>query len=143
MTTGLFFYLCTLPTEHMKVSAAIILFLAFTLVIAVPPVILHQTGNKWPDDSFWTLFAFMGVLTILLLAGMVTVFHKKNEFFAQSFLGGTTLKILICFAFIFFFLRNNKVNKMLFLVDFFYIYLLNTTFEIYVLLRNLRHKISR
>lgn len=127
----------------MKVSAAIATFLVFTIVIAIPPVILHQTGNKWPDDNFWTLFAFMGVLTILLLAGMVTVYHKKNEFFAQAFLGGTTLKILVCFAFIFFFLRNNKVNKLLFLVDFFYIYLLNTAFEVYVLLRNLRHKISR
>jgi hypothetical protein len=143
ITTGLFCYLCTLQTEQMKVSAAIMYFLAFTLVIAIPPVILHQTGNKWPDDNFWVLFAFMGVLTILLLIGMVSVFHKKNEFFAQAFLGGTTIKILVCFAFIFFFLRNNKVNKHLFLLDFFYIYLLNTAFEVYILLRNLRHKISR
>lgn len=124
----------------MKISAAIVYFLVFTIVIAIPPVILHQTGNSWPDDNFWTLFAFMGVLTVLVLIGMVTIYHKNNEFFAQAFLGGTTLKILVCIAFIFFFLRNNKVNKPFFLADFVYIYLLNTAFEVYVLLRNLRLK---
>jgi len=42
--------------------------------------------------------------------------------------------------FIYVFLSNNRLNKLVFMADFFYIYLLNTVFEIYVLLRNLRHK---
>ena len=44
------------------------------------------------------------------------------------------------FWLIFFFLAKNKVNKYVFLADFFYVYLLNMVFEVYVLLRNLRHK---
>jgi hypothetical protein len=35
------------------------------------------------------------------------------------------------------------VKKYVFVGDFAYIYFLNTTFEVYILLRTLRHKISR
>ena len=71
---------------------------------------------------------------------MLVTYQKKKEYFAQAFLGGTTLKILITMIFIFILLRNNKVNKLVFMADFLYIYLLNTAFEVYILLRNLRHE---
>ncbi|MGN6181104.1 MAG: hypothetical protein ACTHNW_18115 [Mucilaginibacter sp.] len=127
----------------MKVSATIIYFIIFTVAIAIPPVVLQQTGNgSLIDGSFWSLFAFMSILTLLVLMAMVIVYHKNPDYFAQAFLGATTVKILACFIFIFIFLRNNKINKSVFPVDFLYIYLLNTAFEVYVLLRNLRHKNS-
>ena len=125
----------------MKIGPIIAFFLVFTLIIAVPPVILQYSGNgNLLDTGFWTIFLFMSVLTFLVLMLMMVVYQKNAEYFAQAFLGGTTVKILGCLIFIFVFLANNKVNKLIFGVDFFYIYLLNTGFEIYVLLRNLRHK---
>lgn len=128
----------------MKISQSIFSFLLFTIIIALPPALLQYTGNtSLLDHGFWTLFFFMTALTFLVLALMVVVYVKKNEFFAQAFLGGTTLKILIAMIFIFVFLSNNTVNKLVFMADFLYIYLLNTVFEVYILLRNLRHKNSR
>jgi len=125
----------------MKIGPIIAFFLVFTLIIAVPPAILQYSGNgNLLNTGFWTIFLFMSVLTFLVLMLMMIVYQKNAEYFAQAFLGGTTLKILGCLIFIFVFLANNKVNKLLFMADFFYIYLLNTAFEIYVLLRNLRHK---
>ena len=125
----------------MKIGPIIAFFLVFTLIIAVPPAILQYSGNgNLLNTGFWTIFLFMSVLTFLVLMLMMIVYQKNAEYFAQAFLGGTTLKILGCLIFIFVFLANNKVNKLIFGVDFFYIYLLNTGFEIYVLLRNLRHK---
>ena len=125
----------------MKIGPIIAFFLVFTLIIAVPPVILQYSGNgNLLNTGFWTIFLFMSVLTFLVLMLMMIVYQKNAEYFAQAFLGGTTVKILGCLIFIFVFLANNKVNKLIFGVDFFYIYLLNTGFEIYVLLRNLRHK---
>jgi hypothetical protein len=125
----------------MKIGPIIAFFLLFTLTIALPPVILQYSGNgNLLDTGFWTIFLFMSVLTFLVLMLMMVVYQKNAEYFAQAFLGGTTVKILGCLIFIFVFLANNKVNKLIFGVDFFYIYLLNTGFEIYVLLRNLRHK---
>jgi F0F1-type ATP synthase assembly protein I len=82
----------------------------------------------------------MSGLTFLVVAMMLIVKQKNKEYFTQAFLGGTTIKILACLVFIVLFLMKNKLNKHVFLADFFYVYLLNMVFEVYVLLRNLRHK---
>jgi len=125
----------------MKIGAIIAFFLLFTIIIALPPLVLQYSGNgNLLNTGFWTIFFFISVLTLLVLMLMMIVYQKNAEYFAQAFLGGTTIKILGCLIFILVFLANNKVNKLIFGADFFYIYLLNTGFEIYVLLRNLRHK---
>jgi len=125
----------------MKIGAIIAFFILFTIIIALPPLGLQYSGNgNLLNTGFWTIFFFMSVLTLLVLMLMMIVYQKNAEYFAQAFLGGTTIKILGCLIFILVFLANNKVNKLIFGADFFYIYLLNTGFEIYVLLRNLRHK---
>jgi hypothetical protein len=130
--------------SQMKITPSILSFLLFTLIIAIPPALLQYTGNiTLLNPGFWTIFFFMSGLTFLVLVMMLIVQQKKKEFFAQAFLGGTTLKILTCLIFIFVFLSYNTINKMVFMGDFFYIYLLNTLFEVYVLIRNLRHKNSR
>ncbi len=58
----------------------------------------------------------------------------------QFFLAATVFKILACLVFALVFLLKNKVNKYVFVADFFYVYFLNTAFEIYSLLRNLRNQ---
>jgi len=71
----------------------------------------------------------------------VLVAHKKNtELVAPAFLATTTVKILGTLFFVLFFLKKNHVNKIPFAVDFFYVYFLNTAFEVYGLLRNLRNQ---
>ena len=47
----------------MKIGPIIAFFLLFTLIIAVPPVILQYSGNgNLLDTGFWTIFIFMSVL---------------------------------------------------------------------------------
>jgi hypothetical protein len=125
----------------MSIFQSILYFFLFTIIIALPPVALQYTGNAdLLTGGFWTVFFFMSAVTFLVLIIMLIVEQKNGEYFAQAFLGGTTFKILVCLIFIFVFLRNNTPNKPVFLADFFYIYLLNMVFEVYVLLRKLRHK---
>ncbi len=125
----------------MKISLAIRYFLLFTLIIAVPPAALQYTGNSdLLTTGFWTVFFYMSGLTFFVLMLMLFVGQKKPEYFAQAFLGGTTLKILASLIFILVFLQNNTVNKPIFLAGFAYIYLLNMAFEVYILLRRLRHE---
>ncbi len=125
----------------MKISLAIRYFLLFTLIIAVPPAALQYTGNSdLLTTGFWTVFFYMSGLTFFVLMLMLIVGQKKPEYFAQAFLGGTTLKILASLIFILVFLQNNTVNKPIFLAGFAYIYLLNMAFEVYILLRRLRHE---
>jgi hypothetical protein len=125
----------------MKISSSIFSFLLFIIIIAIPPAVLQYTGNTtYLASNFWVVFSFMSGLTFFVVTGMLLVKQKSQEYFTAAFLGGTTIKLLACLIFIFVFVRKNPINKHVFLVDFIYIYLLNTAFEIYVLLRNLRHE---
>jgi hypothetical protein len=125
----------------MKISHVILYFVLFTFLIALPPLALQYTGNTGLlITGFWTVFFFMSGLTFFALMLMLIVGQKKPDYFAQGFLGGTTLKILVSLVFIFVFVRNNTINKPVFLADFAYIYLLNMAFEIYILFRKLQHE---
>ncbi len=125
----------------MKISLTTLYFLLFTILIAAPPFALQSTGNTaLLTTRFWTVFFYMSGLTFFVLMIMLIVGQKHPDYFAQAFLGGTTLKILASLIFILVFVRNNTLNKSIFLADFAYIYLLNMTFEVYILLRKLRHE---
>ena len=128
----------------MKILSPVLAFLVFILLIAVPPAVLAYTGNTaLLADNFWALFIFISCLTFLLVMGMLAAKQKNQEYFTAAFLGGTTIKLLACIVFLFVFMNRNIAQKHIFLVDFIYVYLLNTGFEVYILLRNLRHENSR
>jgi len=125
----------------MKASSSIFLFIGFVIAVALPPLILENFGYAdWLVPNFWLFYGFISGLTLLILGGILWVQRKNSDYYAQIFLAGTTLKIMACLIFIFVFLAKNKVNKYAFVGDFIYLYLLNMAFEVYVLLRNLRHK---
>jgi len=128
----------------MKIYQAILFFLWFTFIIAIPPYALNRYGHHdllIPD--FWLIFFFLSGLTLLVVTGILIVRQIYPNMFSEAFMGATVVKILTCLIFILVFAAKNKVNKYVFLGDFFYIYFLNTAFEVYILLRTLRHKISR
>ena len=125
----------------MKVTSSIISFLLFIVIISIPPVILQHLGNTaLMVGNFWIIFFFMSGLTFLVLMVTLMIGSKNQEYLSQAFLAGTTFKILAGLVFIFVFLSKNAPDKAIFLGDFAYIYLLTMVFEIYLLLRNLRHK---
>ena len=128
----------------MKILPSIFGYLLFVIMLAILPVTAQHNGYAdWLVSNFWLIFFFLSGLTFLVLTSILVVQKKNSEYYVQGFLVATTVKILACLFFIIIFLAKNKVNKYVFLADFFYIYLLNTVFEVYILLRNLRHKNSR
>ena len=128
----------------MKALPSIFSYLLFAVLLAVPPFVLQYTSLAgWLAPKFWLVFFFISGLTFIAVSVMLLVNARNKEYFVSAYLGGTTVKILACMIFIFVFARKNTLNKYIFLADFFYIYLLNMLFEVYLLLRNLRHKNSR
>ena len=128
----------------MKIYQAILFFLWFTFIIAIPPYALNKYGHHdLLISDFWLIFFFLSGLTLLVVTGILIVRQMYPNMFSEAFMGATVVKILGCLIFVLIFLAKNKVSKYVFLGDFFYIYFLNTAFEIYILLRTLRHKISR
>jgi hypothetical protein len=125
----------------MKILPSILFYLSFVILLSIMPVAAQHNGYAdWLVPNFWLIFFFLSGLTFFVLITILIVQQKNEEYYVQGFLAATTVKILACLVFIVVFLMKNKVNKYVFLADFFYIYLLNMVFEVYVLLRNLRHK---
>jgi hypothetical protein len=125
----------------MKALPSIIAYIVFVLLLAIMPVTAQHNGYAdWLVPNFWPIFFFLSGLTFLVVTTILIAQQKNKENYIQAFLISTTVKILACLVFIVVFLAKNKVNKYVFLADFFYVYLLNMVFEVYILLRNLRHK---
>src|SRR5258708_7229844 len=125
----------------MKISHSILLFIVFAICLAIPPLALQfNNHDDWLTPHFWLIFFFISGFTFAGMAGILLVQRSKHDYYVQAFMASTTIKILACMIFVVVFLMKNKVNKGVFLADFVYIYLFNMVFEIYVLMRNLRHQ---
>ena len=128
----------------MKIYQALLFFIWFTFIIAIPPYAMGKYGHAdLLTPQFWLIFFFLSGLTLLVVASILIVRQMYPNMFSEAFMGATAVKILACLIFVVVFLAKNKVNKYVFLGDFFYVYFLNTAFEVYILLRTLRHKILR
>ncbi|WP_259068257.1 hypothetical protein HDF24_08600 [Mucilaginibacter sp. X4EP1] len=128
----------------MKNYKLIISFLLFTCLVAIPPVALKLAGlDNWLVPGFWSMFIFVSCLTLIVVLFVLIIQAKNNEMYAAAFLGGTTFKLLACLVFLLVFIKTKHPEKVFFVVDFMYLYLLNTGFEIYGLLRNLRNQNSK
>lgn len=115
--------------------------MVFTIFLAVAPLVLIYTGNNnWIIPGFWLLFAFVGGLTLAALIGVLMAQNGPPETYTQVFMGATVFKLLACLVFVLVYVTNNDVNKPVFMANFMYLYFLNTGFEIYILLRNLRNQ---
>ncbi|WP_460694392.1 hypothetical protein [Mucilaginibacter puniceus] len=125
----------------MNIFKNVFSYILFLAVLAAPPLWLSKNGHTdLLVPHFWLIFFFLSGLTLIVVITVMLGQQINGERGAQFFLAATTFKILACLVFALVFLLKNKVNKYVFVADFFYIYLLNTVFEIYTLLRNLRNQ---
>ncbi|MET3503499.1 hypothetical protein FHW88_002159 [Mucilaginibacter sp. SG538B] len=125
----------------MKLHTVILSFLLFAVIIAVPPFLLSKsTHAAWLDPHFWMIYAFVTGLTFITIVSILMVTKINKEIYAQTFLGATMIKLLTCMFFCLFFLVKIKVNGVIFVANFFYVYFFNLAFEIYGLLRTLRNQ---
>jgi hypothetical protein len=122
----------------------VISFLLFTLLLALPPLFLKYFANgDLLVPGFWMLFSFMSFITFIVIVIVLIVQQKNNDMYASAFLGATTFKLLASLIFILVFIKKSHPVKYVFMLDFAYLYFLNTVFEIYGLLRNLRNQNSK
>lgn len=117
-------------------------FVAFgiaTLLIALGPAIIEYTGNgSMLIPGFWLIFQFFSSLTFLICLSVIWGQLQNGTLGGQIFLGATTLKLVLCMTIALIYMRKHKVNDVVFVLNYFYLYFLYTAFEIYSLLSNLR-----
>lgn len=126
----------------MKATAVFLRFAVFTLIILVPPLLMHL--RLLPDmriPRFGVLAGFFTGLTGLVILSVLYARRSgKAENSAKTFLAATVLKLLLCMSIALLYIVKIEVSRSLFVLNFFYLYFLNTAFEIYALIRNLRHQ---
>jgi drug/metabolite transporter (DMT)-like permease len=116
-----------------------VLFTAFLAGIAI------ALPHVFPDVSllakkFWLIFGFLGFLTLIAYVLAFFGIKRNPETGVMAIMGSIVLKLIFSMAFVLIYSINHKGKDLLFVFNFFSLYLLFTCFEIFGLLRNLRHQ---
>jgi len=130
--------------------------LYYILYTALLAGIALSLPHLFPDvkllaDKFWVVFSFLGGLTFIAYILALIGIKRNPETGVLAIMGSIAVKMLFSMAFVLIYSLNTKkkivingVNTeekdLVFIFNFFSLYLLFTFFEIYGLLRNLRHQ---
>jgi len=107
-------------------------------IVAVLPVLFPNVQLLAPN--FWLLFGFIAGITYIAYV-LVDLGLKRNpQVGIMAIMGSITVKMIFCMAFVLIYSIKVKENGLLFILNFFSLYLLFIVFEMYCLLRNLRHQ---
>lgn len=127
----------------MKLQKLLILYGVFTAAIGGAALLVQQTmPHYFLIPWFWGVFAFMAAITFVAFLFSFLGIKKGGESSILALMATIGLKIFICMGFAIAYLINFKVNGTVFITNFFSLYFLFTAFEVYFLLRNLRHQNS-
>lgn len=89
---------------------------------------------------FWGIFAFISIITLLSYLFSSKGINKGGEASILTLMAVSGIKLFLCMGAAIIYLLNFKVKGSIFIADFFSLYFLFTAFELYFLLRNLRHQ---
>jgi len=107
-------------------------------IAAVLPLIF--SGSQLFVPNFWLMFGFLAGITYVAYL-LVDIGIKRNpEVGIMAIMGSIAVKMLFCMAFVLIYSIKVKGIGLIFLLNFFSLYLLFSVFEVYCLLRNLRHQ---
>lgn len=115
------------------------LFFTLILILAVQAVHYLLPSNNLFVPKFWVIFTFVAGITLLAFNASYIASKKNSSHSTFIILAANVIKLLFCMALVVVYLQIYSVKPVLFIVNFFLVYLLFTAFEIYTLLLNLRH----
>jgi hypothetical protein len=115
------------------VYTAILGLVAYFLPFALP-------GVKLLVSKFWVLFIFLAGITFIAYILADLGIKRNPEAGNMAIMGSIALKMLFSMAFVLIYSQNTKEKGLVLVLNFFSLYLLFSFFEIYSLLRNLRHQ---
>ena len=107
-------------------------------VIAVLPLVFP--ARQLYVNNFWIMFGFLAGITYIAYMLVDIGVKRDPEVGVMAIMGSIAVKMIFCMAFVLIYSIKAKGIGPVFLLNFFSLYLLFTAFEIYCLLRNLRHQ---
>ncbi|TCC97857.1 hypothetical protein FBD94_14635 [Pedobacter hiemivivus] len=117
-------------------------YLLFTVVLGA---IAYLLPSVFPDvkilaNKFWVVFGFLAGITFIAYVVADLGMKRNPEAGVMAIMASIALKMIFSMAFVLIYSVNSKEKGMVFVLNFFSLYLLFSFFEIYSLLRNLRHQ---
>jgi hypothetical protein len=126
----------------LSISKFTLIYLLFCAALAAIAWFLPSffPGETILVSKFWLIFGFLGGITYIAYI-MVHLGTKRNpETGIMAIMGSIALKMLFSMAFVLIYSVKHTGSGFVFVLNFFSLYLLFSFFEIYCLLRNLRHQ---
>lgn len=113
-------------------------FLLFSLIVLGLILLFQQTLPQILSESIWTIFYFMVILSYLVSFLALWLYKKSPENFLQIKLLGMVIRILASLTFIAVIVWRGEENIILFIANFFILFLFYLIFDIYTFISNLR-----
>lgn len=118
---------------------------SYLLYTAILGAVAYFLPVIFPDvkllvSKFWVLFGFLAGLTLVAYVLAFLGIKHNPEAGIMAIMGSVALKMLFSMAFVLIYSLNSKEKGVILVLNFFSLYLLFSFFEIYSLLRNLRHQ---
>ena len=119
-----------------------ILFAVFTfgLGLLAYGIEAYNPGDIVLIPKFWVIFGAIAILTFMVYVMAWYGIRKGGEMSIYGIMGSIFIKMLFCMVLVLVYLLKFKVGKIQFAANFISLYFLFTAFEVYCLLRNLRHQ---
>jgi hypothetical protein len=89
---------------------------------------------------FWPLLVFLSAITLLAFFLASKAIKTDAEASIYVIMGVSISKLLLCMTLVLVYSLKVRVNAVFFALEFFSLYFLFTSFEVYALLCNLRHQ---
>ncbi len=139
------FYIFASKFKFFKLRKTIAAYLVYTsLLIGLCLLLAHLfPGEAIFVPKFWGVFAFVAGITLIALTVAMMGIRRNPETGVMFILGSIVIKMLFMMFFVLFYALKTPVGSVLFVLNFFSLYLLFSGFELYCLLRNLRHPIKK
>lgn len=118
------------------------MFFYFIFLLMVGGVIFWFE-RQWPviiSKNVWTGFWFLAVITLMVSWTSHIGFKMKAEYSAMALLCSIIIRFLFAVVFVAIYTVKVAQGDIVFMLNFFSLYLLFGVFEIYDALRNLRHQ---
>ncbi|RZK43617.1 MAG: hypothetical protein EOO90_02935 [Pedobacter sp.] len=89
---------------------------------------------------FWLVFSFCAIITFIAYVLAYLGLKRNPEVGVMAIMASVAVKMFFAMAFVLIYSINTKERGLIFPLNFFSLYLLFSFFEIFSLLRNLRHQ---
>ncbi len=112
---------------------------AFTAILGIAFfIVLKFVNASWVHPYIWYILAFFFGLSFLIYRLMEYGMKDNRKKFVSFYLSTVVGRLILSLIFIGIFLYHGLTDSLLFIINFFILYLCYTGFEIYTLYCNLR-----